>query len=263
MCLNGWGGKLHGELLPYLASSAPDVLCLQEVVHSPASDKDWLTYRDGDHILPQRANFFRDVCRVLPDHVPTFCPAAQGVLWDDEISVPSQWGLATFVHKSFPIVGQVQGFVHKFYSPVGYGNHPRCRSAHGVRVYDYQRDRPVSITHMHGLRDLYGKMDTPERTAQAHRLLDLSNQVSKAGDLSVICGDFNVEPNSKTLSVLREAGMVELVTQRGFESTRSSHYSKPGKFADYMLINREEEVRHFEVVYDPEVSDHCPLILDL
>lgn len=90
MCLNAWGGKLHEQLLGYIASVAPDVLCLQEVVHSPASGKDWLTYRDGGHILPQRANLFRDVSDILPDHVPMLCPAAQGVLWDDDIPVPSQ-----------------------------------------------------------------------------------------------------------------------------------------------------------------------------
>ena len=78
MCLNGWGGKLHEDLLPYIQAAAPDILCLQEVIHSPSSKKDWLTYRDGDHALPQRSNFFRDVSRALPDHVATFCPAAQG-----------------------------------------------------------------------------------------------------------------------------------------------------------------------------------------
>lgn len=263
MCLNGWGGKLHSDLLPYLAADAPDVLCLQEVIHSPETNKDWLTYRDGDHVLPQRANLFRDVCAILPDHVATFCPAAQGVLWDDDVSIPSQWGLATFVHKSLPIIGQVQGFVHKEYSPVGYGDHPRSRSAHGVRVYDYAQNRPVSITHMHGLRDLNGKMDTPERATQAQRLLDLSKQVSDPDDLAVICGDFNVEPGSETLKILENAGLVEMVTRRGFPSTRSAHYTKPGKFADYMLINRENAVRAFNVVQNPVISDHCPLVLEL
>ena len=76
MCLNGWGGKRHDALLPYLADTVPDILCLQEVVHSPATDKDWLTYRDGEHVLPQRANFFQDVSRALPDHIGVFCPAA-------------------------------------------------------------------------------------------------------------------------------------------------------------------------------------------
>lgn len=263
MCLNGWGGTLHERLLPYLAETAPEILCLQEVVHSPATDKAQLTYRDGAHILPQRANLFAEICRALPAHQAVFCPAAQGVLWDGETAIPSQWGLATFIHRDLPVIGQVQGFVHKDYDPDGYGEHPRSRSAHGVRVHDAALGRPVSVTHMHGLRDLRGKMDTPERAAQARRLLDLSAQLTRPGDLSVICGDFNVEPASDTLRQIAEAGYTELVTTGGHPGTRSSHYTKPGRFADYMAISTPDAVRGFEVVTDPEVSDHCPLVLTL
>ena len=263
MCLNGWGGKLYEALLPFLSCAAPQILCLQEVVHTPASEKDWLIYRDGDHILPQRANFFRDVSQALPDHVAIFCPAAQGVLWDEERPVLSQWGLASFVHRSLPVVGQVQGFVHKDYSPAGYGDHPRSRNAHGVRVHDHETGRFVSVTHMHGLRDLNGKADTPERIAQARKLLDLSQNLSRPHDIRVICGDFNVEPDSQTFRILADAGFVDLVTQRGVTSTRSHHYGKPGKFADYMLIDDGDAVREFDVLYDPVVSDHCPLVLCL
>lgn len=263
MCLNGWGGKLHEELVDYVAAERPDVLCLQEVVHSPETSQSWLTYRDGDHILPQRANFFRDVATALPNHVATFCPAAQGVLWDGAISIPSQWGLATFVHQSLSVIGQAQGFVHKSFSADGYGEHPRSRSAHAIRVFDHGQGRPVSITHMHGLRDLRGKMDTPERADQARRLLALSDQVSAPDDFRTICGDFNVEPDSETLSIFTNRGFTELVTARGFEGTRNSNYKKHGRFADYLLINREEEVAKFEVVFEPEVSDHCPLILEI
>jgi hypothetical protein len=53
MCLNGWGGKLQDSLTSYLTSASPDVLCLKEVVHTPETDKDWLTYRDNDHVLPR------------------------------------------------------------------------------------------------------------------------------------------------------------------------------------------------------------------
>lgn len=263
MCLNGWGGTLYEALLPYVQSASPDILCLQEVIHSPASEKDWLTYRDGDHVLPQRANFFSDVCRVLPDHMATFCPAAQGVLWDADQAVPSQWGLATFVRRSFPVIGQIQGFVHKDYGPDGYGAHPRSRSAHGVRIYDHSANRPISITHMHGLRDLKGKKDTPDRAEQARKLLHLSRQLATPEDIEIICGDFNVEPDSATLTLLREAGLSELVTGRGFTSTRSTHYAKPGRFADYMFVNQEDAVKSFDVIRDPEVSDHCPLVLEI
>jgi endonuclease/exonuclease/phosphatase family metal-dependent hydrolase len=263
ICLNGWGGKLHDALAAYIRAASPDVLCLQEVVHSPASDKDWLDYRDGDHVLPQRANFFRDIAAALPDHIATFCPAAQGDLWDGGQVLFSQWGLATFVRRSYPIVAQIQGFVHKTFSPDGYGDHPRSRNAHAVRLYDFERNWPVSIIHTHGLRDLNGKMDTPERLAQAHRLADIVTAIAEPGDRIVLCGDFNVEPDSETFNILSGIGLSDLVTGRGHAGTRTSHYKKPGRFADYMLVNAAVAVKRFEIVTDPEVSDHCPLLLEI
>ncbi|MCB1499329.1 MAG: endonuclease/exonuclease/phosphatase family protein [Bauldia sp.] len=259
--LNGWGGKLHEALTDYLRVEDPEVLCLQEVVHSPEAVKAWLTYRDGAHVLPQRANFFRDVAAVLPGHTAVFCPAAEGVLWDGDAAVASQWGLATFVRSTFPVIGQAQGFVHKDFSPHGYGDHPRSRSAHAVRVYDGARNRAVTIAHMHGLRDPAGKHDSPERAAQARRFAALVKEVARADEPLIVCGDFNVEPGSETFAILADLGVVDLVTGRGFEGTRTSHYAKPGRFADYMLVNGRAEVRAFTVVSEPEVSDHCPLRL--
>ncbi|UOB18626.1 endonuclease/exonuclease/phosphatase family protein [Abyssalbus ytuae] len=263
MCLNGWGGKLYDKLLPYLTEENPDILCLQEVVHTPVTEKDWLTYKDGNHILPQRANFFRDVQTVLPNHIGIFCPASQGILWDKETKIPSQWGLATFVRKSYPIIEQIQGFVHKSYSPYEYGEHPRSRNAHAVKVFDYKENRTVVVAHMHGLRDLNGKMDTPERAVQAQKLMSLTNELSEKNDALVICGDFNVEPDSETLKILSKAGLTELVTTRTTKGTRNSQYKKKSKFADYMLVNEHINVFDFKVIFNPEVSDHCPLLLTI
>lgn len=160
MCLNGWGGALWDELDAYLRDARPDVLCLKEVVHTPAATAAWLTYRDGGHVLPQRANLFREVGAALPGHVATFCPAARGVLWDGDRAVPSQWGLATFVRADLAVVAQAQGFVHGAFSPDGYGEHPRSRTAHTVRLHDFGRGWPVTVAHMHGLRDLRGPRQT-------------------------------------------------------------------------------------------------------
>lgn len=263
MCLNGWGGKLYDQMLPYLSHNNPDILCLQEVIHSPATHKDWLTYRDGDHTLPQRANFFRDVVSALPDHVAIFCPAAQGVLWDENTPVLSQWGLATFIRRSFPVIAQIQDFVHKTYSSHGYGEHPRSRNAHAVRVFDYENNRPVCVAHMHGLRDPRGKMDTPERAEQVRKFASIATRIVQGNDPLIVCGDFNVEPESETLKVLSEAGLTDLVTTRTQKGTRTSHYQKPGRYADYMLVNAHVNVLDFKVVLEPEVSDHCPLVLEI
>ena len=175
----------------------------------------------------------------------------------------SQWGLATFVGAHFPVIGQAQRFVHKGFSPDGYGEHPRSRNAHAVRVHDFQSGRPAVIAHMHGLRDPAGKMDTPERLAQARRFAGLIAGLAEPGDRVIACGDFNLEPGSQAFDMLRGLGLADLVTGRGFADTRSSHYRKPGRFADYMLVNDAVEVRRFEVVAEPEVSDHRPLLLEI
>jgi len=261
--LNAWGGTLGRPLIDYLKVEDADVVCLQEVVHTPATTKDWLTYRDGDHVLPQRTNLFAEVAAALPLHVATFCPAAQGELWDDEVAVPSQFGIATFVRGDLPVIGQAQGFVHGAYSPDGYGAHPRSRNAHVVRVFDHVRARSVTIAHMHGLRDIAaGKADTPERLLQARALARLVEAVAGPDDLVVVAGDFNVEPDSATFGVLREIGLEDLVTRFGCNGTRTSHYIKPGRFADYLLVNGQVDVKAFTVVRAPEVSDHCPLVLE-
>ncbi|GLT11547.1 hypothetical protein ACFQFQ_24610 [Sulfitobacter porphyrae] len=77
-------------------------------------------------------------------------------------------------------------------------------------------------------------------------------------------GGLRIAATGKTpLAVLRHAGLTELVTSRGFEGTRNSQYKKPGRFADYLLINHAADVIRFDVIHEPEVSDHCPIILEI
>ena len=262
MCLNGWGGKLHDPLISYLKTVDPDVLCLQEVVNTPDTDREWLTYRDVGAELPQRANFFAEVSNALPDHVAWFCPAARGDLWDGDTRYDSLWGLATFARRSLPAIGQAQGFVHGAFGADGYGDHPRSRNAHVVRLFDFRAGHPVVVAHMHGLRDLAGKQDTPARLVQARRLADLVRSVAEEGDRVVVCGDFNVLPDSGTFDILGGLGLRDLVTARGFTDTRTSHYAKANRFADYMLVNAAVEIGRFDVVEAPEGSDHRPLLLE-
>ena len=223
------------------------------------SPADWLEYRDGAHVLPQRARMFDEICTALPGHAAFFAPAATGVLWQGERAVPSHFGLASFVRRTIPVIGQAQGFVHGAYAPDGYGAHPR--NAHVLRLW--ADGRAWTIAQMHGLRDPQaGKRDTPERRAQAERLAALVQGLAEPGDAVVVCGDFNVEPDSETLRILSAGGLRDLVTGGGFDGTRTARYAKPGRFADYLLVNDRVPVRRFDVVRTAEVSDHCPLLLE-
>jgi endonuclease/exonuclease/phosphatase family metal-dependent hydrolase len=79
----------------------------------------------------------------------------------------------------------------------------------------------------------------------------------------VICGDFNVEPGSETFDILARGGIRDLVTGQGHPGTRTDLYARPGRFADYLLVNAAARPKAFEVVRRPVVSDHCALVLDI
>ncbi|KQV68157.1 endonuclease/exonuclease/phosphatase family protein [Rhizobium sp. Root1220] len=260
--LNAWGGKLHAPLMHYLAAADPDVLCLQEVTRSVTVSSDWLEYRDGIHILPQRANLFDEIKAILPTHDAFFAPMARGKLFDGDAEVWSEFGLATFVRGTYPIIGHAMDFVHGSFSGDSYGPHPRARNAHCVRLFDYAADRPVAIAQLHGLRDLAGKGDTPARHAQADALVGLIERLWRQGEALVVCGDFNVLPGSVMFEALAGLGLKDLVTTRGYTDTRTSHYTREGRFADYLLVTPDVGIRTFQVVEQPEVSDHRPLLLD-
>jgi endonuclease/exonuclease/phosphatase family metal-dependent hydrolase len=262
--LNAWGGKLHAPLMPYLAEVDADLLCLQEVVRTPDATGEWMFYRDRDVELPQRANLFDEVAQILPGHHAFFSPTARGDLFDGEDRIlSSEFGLATYARKSLPVIGQVSDFIHGDFSAHGWGPHPRARNAHAVRVHDYKGDKTFTVIQLHGLRDPEGKGDTPARDAQADRLVELIDRIRRPGEALIVCGDFNLLPDSRTFDWLKAIGLTDLVTTRGFTDTRTSHYAKPGRYADYMLVSSEVEIARFDVVAEPEVSDHRALLLEL
>ena len=66
--------------------------------------------------------------------------------------------------------------------------------------------------------------------------------------------------DTESMKVL-EKGMRNLVKDYGVTSTRSHFYKKRGKFADYILVSPEVEVKDFKVLQE-SVSDHLPLYLE-
>lgn len=264
LSLNAWGGNLYDPLMRYLPEVDADIYCLQEIVRTPGYHGSELIYRDGDIRLPQRTNLFDDLVTALPEHDGRFFPASCGPLFDsDGTEFTSQFGLATFVRRSIPVVAEAMDFVHGAFSGDGWGSHPRARNAHCIRLYDAGQGAAITVAHMHGLRIPDGKHDTPERARQADQLIKLVESVwSGEGERLVVCGDFNLLPDSETFEKLGGLGLTDLVTSRGHSDTRTSHYKKPGRYADYMLVNAAVNIVSFDVVAEPEVSDHRALLLE-
>ncbi|MBX5194474.1 endonuclease/exonuclease/phosphatase family protein [Rhizobium sp. NZLR10] len=261
--LNAWGGRLHEALIDYVAQADPDVLCLQEVLRAPGVDDRWSIYRDAGLELPQRANLFAEIRAALPGHDGFFCPTSRGELFNGDTAIAAEFGLATFVRKSHSIIAQGLDFVHGSFSANGWGEHPRPRNAHCIRVFSHEHGSTVTIAHLHGLRDPTGKGDTAAREEQAAALAALIERIWPGDEGLVVCGDFNVLPDSATFTILARLGLSDLVTGNGLVDTRTSYYLKQGRFADYMLVTPGVNIAKFEVVEAPEVSDHRALLLDI
>lgn len=259
--LNAWGGARYDELAAWLTGCRADVACLQEVTHT-AGTTGWTRFEDGERSLPQRASLFDDLRALLPGWHAFFAASDAGPVQDGlGRRHRQQFGLATFVAPHLAVLDSRSCFVHGAFvehEEWAIADRPRC--AHAVQVREPAAGGAVTVVGLHGLRDPAGKHDTPARRAQAERLADFVDRVRDPHDLTVVCGDLNLLPDSETFAVLAAIGLIDLV---GAADTRTAHYRKPVRHASYLLVSDPTAVAQFEIVADPEVSDHRPLVLDL
>lgn len=259
--LNAWGGAMFDALESWLPTCGADVVCLQEVTRT-AGLRGWTTFADGERTLPQRADLFADVTELLADYQGHFLVADAGPVTDED---GRRWlqdfGIATFVHRRLPVIGTASAFIHgSFTEHSDWTADDRPRVAHGIRVVERVSRATFTVVNLHGLRDGAGKRDTLARRAQADRITELVATLRCEGDQVAVGGDFNLLPDSETFDLLGDHGLTDLVRDA---DTRTSRYRRPVRHADYLLVSAPAEVRRFEVVTDPEVSDHRPLIVEL
>ena len=260
--LNAWGGAVWPALGDWVAETAPDVLCLQEMIRAPVPGPDWLVYADPYRRLDQRADLFSDISARLPGHQAIFAPAARGPLRDTGGRVfASEHGLGLWVARHLAIADYASSFVHGRFRPDGWGPEPVPRTMQMARVVAPGGGALV-VAHLHGLRDPSGKGDTPERAAQGRAVATALGAFQHgAEEPMVLAGDLNLLPGSAFFDRMAGLGLSDLVTARGIADTRTHLYAKPQRHANYMLVRDTVPVDRFEVPGRPVVSDHRPLVL--
>src|SRR5687767_6732378 len=103
---------MFDELAPWLDTCGADILCLQEMTHTPGTTG-WTRFDDAERSLPQRANLLADVRARLPRHHGLFAAGDAGPVRVDEHGTRQQdFGLATFVDETLALVGTRTAFVH-------------------------------------------------------------------------------------------------------------------------------------------------------
>lgn len=248
--LNTWVGRAGKEkLLTFFKTHADttDVFCLQEICAAPHPYLEGCLA--GGVVLNNKQTMgyaLREISEVLPNHVAFFRP----LLGDN-------YGLLMLVRKELRVIEEGEFFVYKqkgFYSEADIGDHARLIQY----VTIVAGTKMVTVINFHGLWNGKGKTDTEDRIQQSKNILEFT---SKLDGEYILCGDFNLLPDTESLKLFEAAGLRNLIKEYKVSSTRTLFYKKPEKHADYIFVTKGIQVKDFKVLPD-EVSDHAPLFIE-
>lgn len=249
--LNTWGGRAGKEkLLEFFKNHADttDIFCLQEIWSAAYND---LAGKPAGGVTLEYSKILTNgvskISEALPNFVPFFRP-----------HVADNYGLFMLVKKQHKIVEERDLFVYKkrgYVSEEDAGNHAR-----NIQYVTIETPvGPLSVINFHGLWNGKGKTDSEDRIQQSKNILAFTQKLN--GE-HILCGDFNLLPDTESLKMFETAGLKNLIKEYQISSTRTSFYTKQEKFADYIFVTKGVTVKEFKVLPD-EVSDHAPLLIEI
>ena len=249
ICLNTWGGRAGSKrLLAFLDSQRDaEFFCLQEIWSGPYENLKGVAA--GAAALSQAEVMIygkQAIGALLDSHQAFFHPHCL-----------NNYGLMTLVSKKLEVVDSGDVFVHRERGFLPQGN----LGLHARNIQFVTVAAPAgrfSVMNFHGLWNGQGKGDSDERISQSRRILAFLASRPKP---LVLCGDFNLQPDTQSLRMLEEEGLRNLIAEHGVTSTRTTLYPRAESFADYVLVSAGVDVLEFRVLPD-EVSDHAPLLLE-
>ena len=258
--LNTWGGRLLDPLLGFLKkkSKGTDIFCFQE-----------LLFGERPRFTPEnyRENLFDEICAALPDFngYPRYAPERA---YFNEIPMDFRCGQAIFVKKSIQVTGDGAFPLYPEDSWITLSPETHLTgNFQFVEIHDKNINHAVGddaswiVGNVHGLWFKGSKSDNPERIEQSRRLVEF---FAPRGDKKILCGDFNLRPQTESISLIGGA-MKNLIDEYKTKTTRNGFYKDMEKYkdyiADYIFVSPDVEVKQFKVLPD-EVSDHAPLFLE-
>lgn len=218
-----------------------DIFCFQEVLHNYQGN-----YNNVFTVENTNFNLFNDLSTKLSNHIGYFCPVFEGI-----------YGIATFIKKDFEITdqGSIVIYENTNFPDAQNENADHTRKILWIKIKRDSKEYLIINVHGHWVPD--DKSDNEARINQSQTILNL---ISGQKIPIILCGDFNLRPDTKSVEII-ERKLVNLIKKYKVQSTRTSLYTKPEKFADYIFVSPDIKVKNFKTLPD-EVSDHKPLFLD-
>lgn len=251
ICLNVWGGMRYAGLVKFIKqqSKDTDIFCFQEIFSTTSSVKKRSGYR---------TNLLEELSKILKYYQVFFAPIQDNYLMgsfqEHYTNFPLKTGQAIFVKKDLKVLQQGDFFVFRTRNSQIMGD--TLSVPRNVIHLTIAGETPLTICNLHGIwtRD---KFDNPSRIKQSKMVLDF---IKKQKGKSILCGDFNLNPNTKSIGMLGEQ-LKDLIKEFNIRTTRTKFYPGKEKFADYTFVSRGIKVKDFRVP-ELEISDHLPMILE-
>lgn len=236
--LNCQYGSLKKELFNFLESMIPktDIFCFQEVSKELQLD------------FESKLNKYNNIFNLVSVDDPFVSSYGQSIFVNKKIKI-SNSGTLNFFKNRKPNYGFLQ-FVDI-----------DCH------------DQKIRILNIHGRPQPGHKKDTKTRISQSLKII---NALNKNLRFSIVGGDFNLNPDTKSIKILENYGLLNLIkiykirTTRNriaWEQAHTNHKLKLYRFyekqlfSDYCFVSRGIKVNNFKVP-NILISDHLPLILE-
>lgn len=254
--LNLWGGKVHSPLIDFIKkhSDQTDIFTFQEV----------LKYEKNVKTHDYHANLLGELSEILDNFSFYFSPRSISHDPDGKVNIPVEFGQATFIKNKIKIHENNEFFVYKTFNLMNKYFSESDPDFPSLVLYSILKinNKKFMVINYHGLWEPAPKHDTEHRLRASQIIIDHIQHVSLP---TIIAGDFNLRIETKSLQMFEDFGMRNLVKETDAPTTRSHFYEerwrKIDKFADYIIVTKNIDVKKFEVLND-EISDHLPLLLD-
>lgn len=259
LCLNVALFEKNNPLLTdFLQKNPFDILALQEVTKrvDSAALADFVSKDAIDTATPDLIHQFYAPKTVLKEfHTRNFHKKAS---FDAYFGGFMEFGL--YLRSRYEITYAKNVFVKNHFSLVTDFTLWPSDECRGVQVSDLKiKDRSLRIINYHGIWSK-NKLDSPESIKISETILELASEVKTP---VIICGDFNLFPNTESIKMIGEKYQ-NLIETFNIQTTRPSsnelsHLTR--NVVDYIFVSKDIKVLDFAVI-PSDVSDHLSLTLE-
>jgi len=234
-----WGGRLNSQIINFLDSENPDIVCLQEAVDF-----------DGDIALflgtiqAIQANVNQPYTEVF------FSPAFRFKFMNKSA------GFGNCILSRYPAIEKQISFTHLgLEEDFSFDKH-----SYNARNFQHARldtgQAKINVLNHHGYHIAGHKKGDANTIRQMKQLGEYIDNLS--GPV-MVTGDFNLAPDSKSLGQINTR-LTNLSLKHGLKTTRTNLTPKT-EVCDYIFVNDKVKVKSFGVS-EKLISDHKALILE-